>query len=312
MGRYLNPLGRGDGRAYVAGGMNLGLIAPRLPWNASPGGWGNSVNNGCASDRWSGLGPDDFYQYVNDPQDRNCLVLWAARAEREGLWSGCLACLCYCYGPCETMVGQPIDWRADPWEMHRKRCECRRKHGQNQDKGCCPGCDNDPGCWPDCPCREERFFYCDPGDTEKEQHIPDRPPCNDLPEAPCSGSVGAFPCSFQQPSPKAHCISCRYKQNIYQNNHTDLCTSRNINCLKNCLGGELLSEVVMRSLWILVAILAAPAFIIFLASMLGIAMNASTIACVICCFVAKDTCKQHANSKSCGVNGTTVSWATAC
>jgi hypothetical protein len=45
LGCDLNPLGRGDGGSYVAGGLNLGRIAPRLPWNASPGGWGNSVNN---------------------------------------------------------------------------------------------------------------------------------------------------------------------------------------------------------------------------------------------------------------------------
>ena len=45
IGRDLNPLGRGDGGAYVAGGMNLGRISPALPGNMSPGGWGNSVNN---------------------------------------------------------------------------------------------------------------------------------------------------------------------------------------------------------------------------------------------------------------------------
>ncbi len=51
IGRDLNPLGRGDGSAYVAGGMNLGRISPALPWNSSPGGWGNSVNNGCVDCR---------------------------------------------------------------------------------------------------------------------------------------------------------------------------------------------------------------------------------------------------------------------
>jgi hypothetical protein len=53
LGRDLNPLGRGNGGSYVAGGLNLGRSNPRLPMNTSPGGWGNSVNNGCGSDRKS-------------------------------------------------------------------------------------------------------------------------------------------------------------------------------------------------------------------------------------------------------------------
>jgi hypothetical protein len=47
IGRDLNPLGRGDGNAYVGGQLNLGRITPRLPMSTAPGGWGNSVNNGC-------------------------------------------------------------------------------------------------------------------------------------------------------------------------------------------------------------------------------------------------------------------------
>jgi hypothetical protein len=45
IGRDLNPLGRGDGRAYVAGALNLGRIAPRLPGNLAATGTGTSVNN---------------------------------------------------------------------------------------------------------------------------------------------------------------------------------------------------------------------------------------------------------------------------
>ena len=47
IGRDLNPLGRGDGNAYVGGQLNLGRITPSLPMSTAPGGWGNSVNNGC-------------------------------------------------------------------------------------------------------------------------------------------------------------------------------------------------------------------------------------------------------------------------
>ena len=47
IGRDLNPLGRGDGYAYTGGQLNLGRITPRLPMSTAPGGWGNSVNNGC-------------------------------------------------------------------------------------------------------------------------------------------------------------------------------------------------------------------------------------------------------------------------
>ena len=47
LGRDLNPLGRGDGRAYVAGGLNLGQLYPALPQNLAQPGTGNSVNNGC-------------------------------------------------------------------------------------------------------------------------------------------------------------------------------------------------------------------------------------------------------------------------
>ena len=45
IGRDLNPLGRGDGRAYVAGQLNLGRISPRLPGNIAAVGTGDSINN---------------------------------------------------------------------------------------------------------------------------------------------------------------------------------------------------------------------------------------------------------------------------
>jgi YD repeat-containing protein len=56
LGRDLNPLGRGDGMAYVGGGQivgrsaqNLGSILPALPGANHSRGSGNSVNNQCQS-----------------------------------------------------------------------------------------------------------------------------------------------------------------------------------------------------------------------------------------------------------------------
>ncbi|MBN2081716.1 hypothetical protein JW859_05840, partial [bacterium] len=45
LGRDLNPLGRGDGQAYVAGELNLGQISPSLPKSKAASGTGCSVNN---------------------------------------------------------------------------------------------------------------------------------------------------------------------------------------------------------------------------------------------------------------------------
>ena len=45
IGRDVNPLGRGDGMAYVGGMVNLGDIAPELPTGRAARGYGNSINN---------------------------------------------------------------------------------------------------------------------------------------------------------------------------------------------------------------------------------------------------------------------------
>jgi hypothetical protein len=50
IGRDLNPLGRGDGVAYVGGWEDLGQVAPRLPKAQTNTGQGNSVNNTYISD----------------------------------------------------------------------------------------------------------------------------------------------------------------------------------------------------------------------------------------------------------------------
>jgi YD repeat-containing protein len=47
LGRDINPLGRGDGMAYVAGWMNLGGISALLPHGFGGNGMGNGINNGC-------------------------------------------------------------------------------------------------------------------------------------------------------------------------------------------------------------------------------------------------------------------------
>ena len=47
LGRDLNPLGRGDGTAYVAGALELEEISPILPDSVIGFGSGNSINNPC-------------------------------------------------------------------------------------------------------------------------------------------------------------------------------------------------------------------------------------------------------------------------
>ena len=51
IGRDLNPLGRGDGMAYVGGDLNLLQIAPPYPQGITRIGFGSSVNNGCQNDQ---------------------------------------------------------------------------------------------------------------------------------------------------------------------------------------------------------------------------------------------------------------------
>ena len=65
LGRDLNPLGRGDGGAYVAGAVNLGVIAPRLPGSRATGGTGNSVNN-CGQCGGGGGGKIPLHQPRED------------------------------------------------------------------------------------------------------------------------------------------------------------------------------------------------------------------------------------------------------
>jgi len=62
IGRDLNPLGRGDGMAYLAGAVRSGWLAPALPYSEALSGSGSSVNNsggygiGGEGHLWAGTG----------------------------------------------------------------------------------------------------------------------------------------------------------------------------------------------------------------------------------------------------------------
>ncbi len=152
IGRDLNPLGRGDGSAYVAGGLNLGRISPALPWNNSPGGWGNSVNNGCGDGSGNGLdGPSGLggggSTVKSDP----------AECEAAGIPS-CCCCEWPCRNPVETenFVG-PLQRNCScPTECSRSGVHCTGELEPNWTNHCegqlgtggagggtgggCPGC----------------------------------------------------------------------------------------------------------------------------------------------------------------------------
>jgi len=100
LGRDLNPLGRGDGQAYVAGALSLKRIAPRLPKALGLGGYGNSVNNGCKRGCWG--------DFVPGPPPNAC---WAAMND----WCGVMN-LCRCFtADCEQAVGGKVTNLASSW-----------------------------------------------------------------------------------------------------------------------------------------------------------------------------------------------------
>ena len=82
IGRDLNPLGRGDGQAYLAGMISFGQLFPSLPSKISIGGTGNSVNNcgckgignGCGELPEPGLPPEEFDPGFNDQSARRLRV----------------------------------------------------------------------------------------------------------------------------------------------------------------------------------------------------------------------------------------------
>jgi len=131
IGRDLNPLGRGDGMAYVGGDQRYGMISPQLPHSKREGGYGNSVNNfGLLDLIINGtpvslpiklLFPEDLHAWLVQP----CYALWASHlwfymqsvptACAHGPWyEG------YCGDPCS---GQ--DFLADPLYCAQQYCYTR-------------------------------------------------------------------------------------------------------------------------------------------------------------------------------------------
>jgi hypothetical protein len=134
LGCDLNPLGRGDDGSYVAGGMNLGRISPCLPRNLSPGGWGNSVNNGCEDGGGgiSGGGTSSLYissTSGNSRINRDCYDQWATAYDAIPWWITCqaTACLyaCRCHGKDLTGGG----WRKRVADALDQYCYCSTTHG---------------------------------------------------------------------------------------------------------------------------------------------------------------------------------------
>jgi hypothetical protein len=80
IGRDLNPLGRGDGEAYVAGSGNLYSIAPRLPLTEAMRGSGNSANN--QSD-WSSGGSTKNTLGSNPNIQWDCWFGWKQALQME-------------------------------------------------------------------------------------------------------------------------------------------------------------------------------------------------------------------------------------
>ena len=70
IGRDLNPLGRGDGMAYLGGQLRSGWLAPTLPLSAAISGSGNSVNNPHAIPIGGGSNSDPIFKCC----DNNCCV----------------------------------------------------------------------------------------------------------------------------------------------------------------------------------------------------------------------------------------------
>ena len=95
IGRDLNPLGRGDGRAYLAGMLDFGQLYPELPLSTTPSGSGNSVNNcgckgigSCDQDITPGITPDaGFENPIEPPQSRTIMPDWNPWAgEKDPHW----------------------------------------------------------------------------------------------------------------------------------------------------------------------------------------------------------------------------------
>jgi len=163
IGRDLNPLGRGNGRQYIAGAIQLGRAAPPVPLSGGSG-TGNSINN----DLQKGLGASD--SGCSHVSDYPCLDAFFARREQAGnpdcgtAWAvnqAVFAC------PCCPEACTPEEFAADPEGCFCILCKC-------QAEGCkCAKCKDPVGleglCCPHCGC-------CPPGDGSKPGKIPGMTP----------------------------------------------------------------------------------------------------------------------------------------
>ena len=146
IGRDLNPLGRGDGGSYVAGGMNLGRISPSLPGNKSPGGWGNSVNNSSRS-KFSPCDRVPVGSRELTATERTCVLDWQADVQS---FIGPVMCP---YLPCvyvsECDFCDRDEWIEEPECCMQLHCNCK----DSAYTGCVENyCSTNPLCCPDCRC----------------------------------------------------------------------------------------------------------------------------------------------------------------
>ena len=186
LGRDLNPLGRGDGGAYVAGAVRLGVIAPRLPGNQAAGGTGNSVNNcgQCGGNppinpplppfdpgQWPPRENPDPYWELNREEMR-CVNEWASRCvdyhEEDCACPSQLNWAC-CPDACTRQ-----EWVDHPYYCQRVKCECLDRGCQappaytGSDADCALG-----GCCaePDCDCLSQMVVR-----PPKDDPAPPTPP----------------------------------------------------------------------------------------------------------------------------------------
>ena len=149
IGRDLNPLGRGDGRAYVAGQLNLGRISPRLPGNIAAVGTGDSINNNEQQGLGGPSGPGGNGSAGTVGCDCNLCcnfevgLLPCAHVERKDVDPCAAACdLCNSASgadcmdaTCDCLTCQWHKYNADPCHFVPPFQEALCENGC-----CCPGC----------------------------------------------------------------------------------------------------------------------------------------------------------------------------
>jgi hypothetical protein len=215
IGRDLNPLGRGDGRAYVGGGQNrgqsaqnLGRVSPSLPGSTARFGTGNSVNNwfagpggggngpyGPCNDNIGSLGPNQV-GYVINHDDRACLLNWVATLPDQG-GGACPYWIC-----CAAWDRQctPDEWSVCPYQCFVRRCNMMYN---NQQAGgeCCflaingRKASSEPSrCAPPCACRADGIRIGPPS-------APPLPPPGPPPGDPCACEACVSGCGVDPNAP---------------------------------------------------------------------------------------------------------------